>query len=92
MFMSETLLFSKDLQAKKRADERTRTADLEAHYELKMRRCRGLPRVANPAFLSRFLFSGLLRVAQHCVPGGVRVVSGVHAFGSAGSLVNYISD
>ncbi len=28
MFMSETLLFSKDLQAKKRADERTRTADL----------------------------------------------------------------
>jgi hypothetical protein len=32
-------------------------------------------RLANPAYLSRFLFSGLLRVAPYCVPGGIRVVS-----------------
>ena len=37
--------------------------------------CRGLHEVANPAFLSRFLCSGLLRVAPYCVPGGIRVVS-----------------
>jgi hypothetical protein len=30
---------------------------------------------ANPAFLSGFLFSGLLRVALYCARGGVRVVS-----------------
>src|SRR5215211_4893959 len=38
-------------------------------------RCRGLPGVANPAFLGGFLFSGLLRVAPYCAPGGIRVVS-----------------
>src|ERR671913_2321876 len=37
--------------------------------------CRGLHRIANPAYLSRFLFCGLLCVAPYCVPGGVRVVS-----------------
>jgi len=37
-------------------------------------RCWGLPRVANPAYLSRFLFYALLRVARYCVPGGVKVV------------------
>src|SRR5215212_4230312 len=37
--------------------------------------CRGLHAVAKPAYLSRFLFSALLRVARHCVPGGVRMVS-----------------
>ena len=41
-----------------------------------LRRCRGVQRVANPAYLSGFLFSGLLRVAPYCVPGGIRVVSG----------------
>src|SRR5918998_868351 len=30
---------------------------------------------AKPAYLSRFLFYGLLRVAGCCAPGGVRVVS-----------------
>jgi hypothetical protein len=35
----------------------------------------GVHRLANPAYLSRFLFSGLLRVAPYCVPGGIRVVS-----------------
>jgi hypothetical protein len=37
--------------------------------------CRGLPELANPAYLSGFVFSGLLRVAPYCAPGGVRVVS-----------------
>ena len=31
--------------------------------------------LANTAFLSRFLFTGLLRVAPYCAPGGIRVVS-----------------
>jgi hypothetical protein len=30
---------------------------------------------ANPPYLCCFLFSGLLRVAPYCVPGGIRVVS-----------------
>jgi hypothetical protein len=38
-------------------------------------RCRGVQGVANPAYLSHFLFSGLPCVAPYCVPGGVRVVS-----------------
>jgi hypothetical protein len=38
-------------------------------------RCRGLHRITNPAYLSRFLFSGLPGVARYCVTGGVRVVS-----------------
>jgi hypothetical protein len=38
--------------------------------------CRGLHGFADPAYLSRFVFSGLLRVASHCRPGGIRVVSG----------------
>jgi hypothetical protein len=35
----------------------------------------GLHSLANPAYLKRFLCSGLLRVAPYCVPGGIRVVS-----------------
>jgi integrase len=31
--------------------------------------------LANPAYLSGFLCSGLLRVAPYYVPGGIRVVS-----------------
>src|SRR5215208_6379149 len=38
-------------------------------------RCRGLHRVANAAYIGRFLFSGLPHVAPYCVRGGVRVVS-----------------
>ena len=38
-------------------------------------RCRGLHEFANTAYVSRFLFSGLLRVAPYCVPDGIRVVS-----------------
>src|SRR5215213_9481961 len=37
--------------------------------------CRGVHRIANPAFLRSFLCSGLQCVAQCCAPGGVRVVS-----------------
>jgi hypothetical protein len=37
--------------------------------------CRGVQRLAISAYLSRFLFSLLLRIAPHCVPGGIRVVS-----------------
>jgi hypothetical protein len=39
-----------------------------------MRR-RGLPMVANPPYLGRFLFSALPRVAPYCARSGVRVVS-----------------
>ncbi len=42
---------------------------------------------ANPAYLSGFLFSGLLCVAPYCVPGGVKVVSGVGGLCLAGSYV-----
>jgi hypothetical protein len=38
-------------------------------------RCRGVQGVANPAYLEGFPFSGLLRIAPYCAPGGVRVVS-----------------
>src|SRR5215207_761025 len=47
--------------------------------------CSGLQGIANPAYLSHFLFPGLLRIASLCVRGGVRVVSagGREAFASA---------
>ncbi len=52
--------------------------------------CRGLHRLANPAYVSAFLVSGLLRVAPYCVLGGVRVVSSGVGFqvlaGSIGGL------
>src|SRR5215213_3853683 len=38
-------------------------------------RCRGVHKLANPAYLGGFLCSALLRVAPYCVPGGIRVVS-----------------
>src|SRR5215216_1109225 len=47
----------------------------QPHYECSVRRCRGVQRLANPAYLKGFLFSALLRVAPYCVPGGIRVVS-----------------
>jgi len=55
-------------------------------------RCSGLPKVANTAFLSRFLFSGLPCVAPYCAPGGVRVVSEVHRSRVAGPFANQIHD
>src|SRR5215213_993028 len=45
-------------------------------YECAVRGCRGLHGLANAAYLSDFLRSGLLRVAPYCVPDGIRVVSG----------------
>src|SRR5215217_5665177 len=50
----------------------------QPHYECSVRRCRGVQRLANPAYLSGFLFSWLQRVAPYCVPGGVKVVSISH--------------
>src|SRR5215212_7195966 len=38
-------------------------------------RCRSVHRLADPAYLSRFLFPGLPCVTPYCVLGGVRVVS-----------------
>src|SRR5215208_7637993 len=38
--------------------------------------CRGVQRLANPAYLEGFPFPALLRVAPYCVLGGIRVVSG----------------
>jgi hypothetical protein len=34
-----------------------------------------MQRIANAAYLSDILCSGLLRVAPYCVPSGIRVVS-----------------
>ena len=51
-------------------------------------RCRALRGVANPAYLRAFLFSALPRVAPYCVPGGVKVVSGVRGSRVADSLAN----
>src|ERR687885_1789879 len=65
------LLFLRVLQVKKRADERTRTADLISLRVIG----RALQGVANPAYLKGFLCTGLPRVAPYCAPGGVRVVS-----------------
>ncbi len=52
--------------------------------------CRGLHNLENPAYLSRFPFSGLPCIAPYCVPGGVRVVSSGVGFqvlaGSIGKL------
>src|SRR5215212_1515526 len=61
-----------------------------AHDELAKGRCRGLPRVANPRYLSRFLFPALLSVAPYCAPGGVRVVSGSSGLGVAGTIAAQI--
>jgi hypothetical protein len=63
--------------------KKSRRADsnrFPAHYECAVRGCRGVQGVANPAFLSDFLCSGLLGVAPYCVPGGIRVVSGVREY------------
>src|SRR5918992_1079425 len=48
-------------------------------------RCRGLLRLANPAYLEGFPFPALLSVAPYCVPGGIRVVSAVRGLCLAGS-------
>jgi hypothetical protein len=49
-------------------------------------RCRGLQEVANPPYLGRLLFSGLLCVAPYCVRSGVKVVSGVRGLRVVGSF------
>ena len=63
------------IQAGWGANERTRTAYPCSSYECAVTCCRGLQWLAIPVYLSRFLFSGLLRVAPYCAPDGIRVVS-----------------
>jgi hypothetical protein len=42
----------------------------------------GVHGIANAAYLEGFPFSGLLRVAPYCVPGGIRMVSkGIDSLG-----------
>jgi hypothetical protein len=54
-------------------------------------RCRGVHRYANPAYLGRFLFSGLHSVAPYCALSGVRVVSSRPAF-QAGVLSVHLQE
>ncbi len=58
--------------------EQTPMADLIS-LRVTNRVLQGFARAYKSPYLSGLLFSGLLRVAPYCVPGGVRVVSGVHA-------------
>jgi hypothetical protein len=60
--------------AEKRADERTRTADLIS-LRVRIHALQGLPEVANPRFLGQFPFCALPCVAPYCARGGVKVVS-----------------
>jgi hypothetical protein len=71
---------------KRRAEERTRTADLIS-LRVISRVLQGLHRLANPTYLGGFFFSALPSVAPYCVPGGVRVVSGDIDFRSLASTV-----
>jgi hypothetical protein len=59
---------------RERPDERTRTADLIS-LRVVSQELQGVQRGAEPAFLGRYLFSGLPHVAPYCVRSGVRVVS-----------------
>jgi hypothetical protein len=45
-----------------------------------------LQELANPAYLEGFPFPALLSVAPYCVPGGIRVVSGIRKVLGEGSL------
>jgi hypothetical protein len=51
----------------------------------------GFAELANAAYLSRFLFSGLLRVAPYCAPGGIRVVSNDPNASTEAHLLPHIS-
>ena len=53
------------MKAKRRTDERARTADLESHYECAGRRCWGVHSLANAAFLGGFLCCGLQCIAPY---------------------------
>ena len=52
-------------------------------------RCRSLHGFAITPYLRAFLFSGSLRVAPYCVPGGVRVVSEVGLLLSPSPVARY---
>jgi hypothetical protein len=64
------------LQVKKRADERTRTADLLITSEKKgvAGHCSGLLWLAEFSYVSGILFTGLRTIAEHCVLGDVEVM------------------
>jgi hypothetical protein len=64
------------LQEKKRADERTRTADLLITSEKLggAKHCSGLLWLAQSSYLSRFPFPDLHTIAKHCALGDVEVM------------------
>jgi hypothetical protein len=84
------LSISSHFAGKKRADERTRTADLIS-LRVIIQALQGFAQGCKSPNLKGFLVSALPCVAPYCAPGGVRVVSnrvndsGVAAF-SDGSL------
>ncbi len=65
-------LLSPENRDTKRADERTRTADL-THYECTVDGCRALHRLASPTQVSGFLFPALPTIAGHRIRVGVKV-------------------
>ena len=70
--LPDSLRFFLQIGTEWRADARTRTALLLITSDQSGRDLQG---VANSAFVSRFPFSALLRIAPYCAAGGVRVVS-----------------
>jgi hypothetical protein len=72
----EALIFLWYLQEKKRADERTRTADLLITSEKYggAGHCSGLLWLAESSYLSGIFFTGLHTIAEHCALGDVEVM------------------
>jgi hypothetical protein len=75
------LMFYLQIAIKWRADERTRTADLESLSECAVSSCWALHRIANHAYVSGSLFSLLPTIAGYCVR--VRVKLGSSGVGSS---------
>src|SRR5215212_1750893 len=72
--MIEGFPFLQDLQAKRRADERTRTA-FPCSLRVIGHALQGCAGGCNAAYLGGFLCPGLPCVAVYCAPGGIKVVS-----------------
>jgi hypothetical protein len=62
------------IASRQRAEERTRSAFLSSGVMIEA--LQGFARACTNRISSRFLCSAMPCVAQYCVPGGVRVVSG----------------
>ena len=75
----KALIFLWYLQEKKRADERTRTADLLITSEKSevAKHCSGLLWLAESPYLSGIFFTGLHAIASHCALGDVEVMYGL---------------